>query len=582
MSPNIVDGVTNDVITGTTVGQQTIITYTVANTGGANLAVGSVSILAPSGCTVSQLSSPSSTVVASGTTNFNLGITPTQANWTFNISIPNNDSNEDPYNWIISGVASAAPEISVSRNNTVIGTTDIVSGTSISSQTFVTYVITNTASGQLLLGAATLANNNGCATSISSQPASVLNQNEQTTLIISLTPAQQNWSFSASIPSNDQDESIYTISISGTAVGISGLMLTSVDAPNVGIQFPPFGFELVNNINNPYTRHYTLANTTNNVCTITTFNTVARDCTSGVISPGPPSNVPANSNIPAAIDIFNEGADHSCEINMSTTFGNYIWVISNASSLYADINIDRLITGANVYAGVASMPVANTDNIYGTQIGVPHDTTYYIRNIGTGPLNLSGSPPVSIINQTGCTASVIAQPPTSIRVMPQPFTVSILPSAANWAFTISIQSNAGENPCNVVVTGTTSNGSYLLVNYKAGPNAPIHNYGVRILHGGITTSTGTISRWQYINTGNIILNTPTATNAWVTPVNNCTVLGVFGDAQTIAPYNRTAQEAGAGLVVVTSAISAGNHSYSVTVPSDAANNPFTWTTTVPA
>lgn len=115
---NIADDGTPDSVTGTTATVLTTLTYTIENTGNANLTVGTVTVTSGVNCTTTLSSSPGSSVPSGTSTSFNVDITPTAAGvWDFGISIVNNDSNENPYGFNVTGtaVALAAPEMNVSR-----------------------------------------------------------------------------------------------------------------------------------------------------------------------------------------------------------------------------------------------------------------------------------------------------------------------------------------------------------------------------------------------------------------------------------------------------------------------------------
>ncbi|MCC7510700.1 MAG: hypothetical protein IT464_15155 [Planctomycetes bacterium] len=83
--------------------------YTINNSGTAplNLTGGAgteIVIGALNNCTVTPNSPVSSTIAASGSTTFSLNITPTAAGtFSFTISIDNNDSDENPFNWTFNG-----------------------------------------------------------------------------------------------------------------------------------------------------------------------------------------------------------------------------------------------------------------------------------------------------------------------------------------------------------------------------------------------------------------------------------------------------------------------------------------------
>lgn len=100
----------SDTISGTSAGAGTALTYTFANSGTAGLGITApVSIAAASNCTVSTTTQPATSVVAGAGTNLVLMVTPTAAGaWSFAVSAANTDANESPYDWTVSGSASAS------------------------------------------------------------------------------------------------------------------------------------------------------------------------------------------------------------------------------------------------------------------------------------------------------------------------------------------------------------------------------------------------------------------------------------------------------------------------------------------
>jgi hypothetical protein len=83
------------------------LTYTIANTGSSNLALTSmpeVVISNESNCSVSMLAAPSTPVASAGSTTFTLQVSPTSATgFSFDISIPNDDTDENPYDFTFNG-----------------------------------------------------------------------------------------------------------------------------------------------------------------------------------------------------------------------------------------------------------------------------------------------------------------------------------------------------------------------------------------------------------------------------------------------------------------------------------------------
>jgi M6 family metalloprotease-like protein/uncharacterized repeat protein (TIGR02543 family) len=102
----VADGGT-DAVSGTEVGAGTQLTYTIANQGGTDLTLTTPVTATPvANCSITVNTQPTSPVASSGSTPLVLTITPTGTGaWSATVSIANNDSDENPYNWTISGTA---------------------------------------------------------------------------------------------------------------------------------------------------------------------------------------------------------------------------------------------------------------------------------------------------------------------------------------------------------------------------------------------------------------------------------------------------------------------------------------------
>jgi hypothetical protein len=88
------------------------LTYSIANTGTTSLTLSGVPVVAVSGlvnCTVNIVAAPPASVAVSGSANFTLEITPAAAGaFSVVLSIANNDPNENPYDWTISGTGTTS------------------------------------------------------------------------------------------------------------------------------------------------------------------------------------------------------------------------------------------------------------------------------------------------------------------------------------------------------------------------------------------------------------------------------------------------------------------------------------------
>jgi hypothetical protein len=100
-------------------------TYTIQNTGTAALNLfGSpaVTLAGQTNCTASVTTQPTTPVAAGGSTTLTVSCTPTAVGaFSFTVTIPNDDGNESPYDWTVSGTGTAPPFIPVAVSISVVG-----------------------------------------------------------------------------------------------------------------------------------------------------------------------------------------------------------------------------------------------------------------------------------------------------------------------------------------------------------------------------------------------------------------------------------------------------------------------------
>jgi hypothetical protein len=98
----VADGGT-DSVTGTVAGVATSLTYTLTNSGSAALTItGPTTVANQSNCTATVITQSAGSVAAGGSTSLVVSVTPTAAGaWSFTLSTPNNDADENPYDWTV-------------------------------------------------------------------------------------------------------------------------------------------------------------------------------------------------------------------------------------------------------------------------------------------------------------------------------------------------------------------------------------------------------------------------------------------------------------------------------------------------
>ena len=110
-STPIPDGGT-DSVSGTTRQTPTQLTYTFANSGLTPLTLSTASVSAATNCSVSILTQPATTLSHGASTSLVVTVTPSAGGpWSFRLSLPNSDSDENPYDWTVSGTVPLLPPV---------------------------------------------------------------------------------------------------------------------------------------------------------------------------------------------------------------------------------------------------------------------------------------------------------------------------------------------------------------------------------------------------------------------------------------------------------------------------------------
>jgi hypothetical protein len=217
-------------------------TFIINNTGGSALSVGALSFSgATTGFTATQ--PLSSSVAAGGNTSFTITYNPSVVGAeTIGVILVNGDSDENPYNFNVTGTGTASPEINVQGNGVTIvndddtasladhtdfGAVDAESGT-ISR----TYTIQNTGSSALTITDISLLDPapDAASFSITTPPASSVAAGGSTTFVVTFDPTVPGLIESAIfIDTNDTDESTYAFVIQGTGTSVANF---------ANVQFP--------------------------------------------------------------------------------------------------------------------------------------------------------------------------------------------------------------------------------------------------------------------------------------------------------------------------------------------------------
>jgi len=375
-------------VTGGTVAR----TFTIENSGDGDLDLGSFFVVSLAGANAGDFSVTAQpfTVVAAGggTQTFTVAFDPSAVgNREATVSIANNDADEAPYTFAISGTGqAAAPEISVSGNTveiasgdttpaavdlTEFGATDVAAGTISRS-----FTIANTGAGVLTLGAnaVSLAGANAADFIVAAQPATTVAAATSTTFTIRFDPSAAGArTATITINNDDADEAPYTFAIQGTgevvapeiAVEGNGIEISSGDTNPSTIDDTDFG--KVDQTAGALTRSFTIQNTGNGVLTLGANAVSLTGSGDFTISTQPPTSIAASGSTTfaltfdpsslgartATVSIANDDADEA----------PYTFAVSGTGVDGGNITLVQNITGPDVTTEFSSPTASLTTSL---------------------------------------------------------------------------------------------------------------------------------------------------------------------------------------------------------------------------
>jgi hypothetical protein len=207
------------------------VTYTVQNTGNQDLLLNGTPIVDFANLSnvqnVSLTAAPTTPVAMAGSTNFTITYEVIAVGaFSFDITIDNDDANENPYVWTVSGTGDPVPtfpEIDVMRGAIAVvsGGADTLGSAQIGTVNLV-YTISNTGTGPLAITTpVTISGETNCTVNVTTQPGNSVAAAGSTTLGLSVIPtAAGAYSFMVSITNDDANENPYVFTASGTATAV--------------------------------------------------------------------------------------------------------------------------------------------------------------------------------------------------------------------------------------------------------------------------------------------------------------------------------------------------------------------------
>ncbi len=207
-------------------------TFTIENTGTANLTVNTPTLSGTHAGDFSISANPSSPVSASGSTTFNVTFNPSATGTrTATVTVTNNDADEATYDFALQGTGTD-PEVNVQGNSNSIadgdatpsptdhtdfGSQDFCSGTIVR-----TFTIQNIGNSNLTLSNPSISGTDAADFSVTSNPSSPVSASGSTTFDVTFNPsATGTRTANVSFTTDDCDEATYDFAIQGTGTDAS-------------------------------------------------------------------------------------------------------------------------------------------------------------------------------------------------------------------------------------------------------------------------------------------------------------------------------------------------------------------------
>ncbi|POF29612.1 choice-of-anchor D domain-containing protein [Roseibium marinum] len=442
-------------------GSPVTVTYTVTNSGTADLTIATATSSAPSNVTVDSIGAPGSTTVTGGggTTTFAVQYTATLAGaFSFGLSFVNDDSNENPFNFTVSGTATGAPEISVSADiggAVTDGGTNAQGNQAAGSPVTVTYTVTNTGTDDLTIATATSSAPSNVTVDSIGAPGSttVTGGGGTTTFAVQYTPTLAGaFSFDLSFVNDDSNENPFNYTVSGTATGAPEISVSA----DIGGAVSDGGTNAQGTqaAGSPVTVTYTVTNSGTNDLTIATATSSA------------PSNVTVDSiGAPGSTTVTGGGGTTTFAVQYTATLAGAFsfglsFVNDDADENPFNYTVSGTATGAPEISVSADIGGAVTDggtNAQGTQTaGTPVTVTYTVTNSGTDDLTIATATSSALTNVTVDSIGAPGSTTVTGGGGTTTFAVQYTPTLAGaFSFDLSfVNDDADENPFNFTVSGT--------------------------------------------------------------------------------------------------------------------------------
>ncbi len=488
---NILTGGTFDMGTVVVGSSSSTISFTVQNNGTGNLTLSGAPKIAISGANAADFVIDQTTVIGTvgpvSSTTFTVTFTPSAGGAkSASISITNNDSNENPYTFSLTGTATlpAAPEINIKQGVTNYLTTSTYTFANQNVSTtsaVVTFTIENLGTAALTLSGApkvAISGTNAANFNIVQPATGSVAIAGTTTFTVSFSPTAVGANTALlTISNNDSDEGTYTINLSGT--GIAPEINIKQAATNIA-SGGNYDFGSVNTSASSGAITFTIENLGTAVLNLTGGTKVAISGTNAsefaVLQPAGASIAAAgNATFTVAFNPLTTGAKTATLTisNNDSDEGTYTIVITGTATLPPAPEINVTDGSTNVLTGTTYDLGSAVNGSAGSTV------TFTIENLGTATLNLTGG---TLVAKSGTNAADFT--------VTQPSSASVAASG-NVTFTVTFNPSAvGTRTAILTIANNDANeGSYVINLTAVGTAAPAPE--INVSESGSNVLTGT-------------------------------------------------------------------------------------------
>lgn len=436
--------------------------FTIRNTGAALLTIGAITISGTNAAEFTVTTPPSATVAVGSSTTFTITFAPTAVGVrTANISIANNDADENPYDFDIQGTG-IEQEMDIQGNGLTISdgdnsptTSDWTDFSNVAGTR--TYTIRNLGNIELSVGTVTIGGANASDFTVTTPPAATVPAFGTTTFVVSFSPTAINTrTATINIDNNDANENPYNYSIQGFGIvpeiDIQGntTSITDGDASPSTTDWTDFG-------SSANTRTFTIFNNGNIALTLGAYTIGGANAAEFTVTTPPAATVAAFSSTTFTITF----APTAVGVRTAT----FSIVNNDSNENPYNFSIQGTGTTREIDVQGLSLSISDGDTVTsisdGTDFG-PADInlgtvtrTFTILNTGSIPLTIS-NPTISGINAAEFSISANPGTLTIGAGASTTFQVTFNPSAVftRVAQIDIVNNDSDENPYNFAIQGT--------------------------------------------------------------------------------------------------------------------------------